>query len=465
MKHTTKSMLKPGSIALGLGLLTSLCQAQQGNLQGAPSATPMSFQVPPHALSAISFSTTPNAKCSVAPARGSDSEQGLTVFANDEGTATFYVTPSQESSSAAQLVATCSSGNHQKIEIQRVAGAKPLVARPASDTATQLRLGHTVRPALMGDPMALPSEELMKRGYPMRPDPQKAPGAYSTWLKAVSKPSTFISPKTVNMEGRYHGPVKASSIARDSKDVDARESGPAADPYGSNNWSGYALSGLGVTSPFTAIEGDWNVPQIVGGEANTSTHSSYWIGIDGFNTSDVVQDGTNQDVIASDGYLYTSYWPWKEICCQETEQAISNFSVHPGDEIYSMVWMADANDNLNPWGGYGYFYFEDVTTGQYTTLSTRFNSGNFYAISAEWIMERPSFSFGLPDLSDYSWAVMRDPWAYTMDGSTGYGWVNYLNGGQAAGIYQIDMYNGNDELSTVYPIDSNSMVFYWLNYH
>ena len=133
MKHAMKRTLKPGSIALGLGLmLTALCQAQQENLQGAPSATPLSFKVPPHALSAISFSTAPNAHCSVAPATDSSSAKAFTVFANDKGTATFYATPSKESS-AVQLVATCSSGNRQTIEIQPVSGAKPLVAQARSN--------------------------------------------------------------------------------------------------------------------------------------------------------------------------------------------------------------------------------------------------------------------------------------------------------------------------------------------
>ena len=90
MTHSMKNTLKRGSIALGLGLmLTALCQAQQEDLQSAPSATPLSFKVPPHALSAISFLTSPNAQCSVAPATDSSPSKAFTVFANDKGTATF----------------------------------------------------------------------------------------------------------------------------------------------------------------------------------------------------------------------------------------------------------------------------------------------------------------------------------------------------------------------------------------
>ena len=212
-----KNILKTGSIAFGFGLmLTTLGQAQQG----APSGTPLTFKVPPKALSAISFSAAPNVQCSVAPANGSGSGPAFTVYTNDQGTATFYVTPSQ-ASSAAQLVATCSSGNQQTIQIQPVAGAKPLVAPAPSNAATNSRLGYTVRPALTGDPMALSNQQLVKLKYPMRPDPEKAPGAYASWLKDVSKPATLIPPKTVNVGGRYHDPAKTPQMQPESAQMRA----------------------------------------------------------------------------------------------------------------------------------------------------------------------------------------------------------------------------------------------------
>ena len=457
MTHSMKNTLKRGSIALGLGLmLTALCQAQQEDLQGAPSATPLSFKVPPHALSAISFSTAPNAQCFVAPATDSNPAKAFTVFANDEGTATFYATPSKESS-AARLVATCSPGNRQTIEIQPVAGAKPLVPRASSNAETDLRFGHTVRPALTGDPMVLSSQELVKRGYPSRPDQQQAPGAYANWLKAVSKPATFIPPKTVTVEGHHHGPAKVSADPGGTAKV-------GNTPGASTNWSGYVLSSLGVSKPFDWVVGLWNVPATVGGEEGTTSWSSFWIGLDGWESSDVVQDGTNQNVMVSGGIAYRTYWPWKEIWPQELEQVISNFSIYPGDEIYSEVYMGDANGNVNPWGGYGYFWFEDVTTGQYTFLSTQFNSGTYYGNNAEWIMERPSVhgvNGNYDDLSDYWYAVMQDPYAGTSDGY----YTGYLGPGEGDSIYQLTMYNGNDALSTVYPINSNEMLFIWENYH
>jgi hypothetical protein len=444
-ENTMKTILKPGYIAFGFGLmLTTLGQAQPG----APSGTPLTFKVPPKALSAISFSTAPNVRCSVAPANGSGSGQAFTVYTNDEGTATFYVKPSQ-ASSAAQLVATCSSGNQQTIEIQPVAGAKPLVAPAPSNAATNARLGHTVRPALTGDPMALSSQELVKLGYPMRPDPQKAPGAYASWLKAVSKPATLIPPKMVNVEGPYHGPAKISADA---------STGPY--PNDNPNWSGYVLYAGVNQSPFVFIEGEWNVPALVGAENGTTTESSLLIGLDGHGGTNLnAAAGTEQNAIVQDGFTYFYYYPFTQTSSQGS--AISNFTVNPGDEIYSMVWIGDSNSNVTPYGGYAYFYIGDFTTGQYTYFSTPIVT--FSGVSAEWILSRNLLSDGsLSDLADYYFAVMTAAYAETYNGN----YTTYQAAPYGGVTFQDTMYGtNNDVLSTVYPINGDTMEFVWSNYN
>ncbi|MFZ0589687.1 MAG: G1 family glutamic endopeptidase, partial [Bryobacteraceae bacterium] len=419
--------------------------------QGAPSGTPLTFKVPPNALSAISFSAAPNVQCSVAPANGSGSGQAFTVYTNDEGTATFYVTPSQ-ASSAAQLVATCSSGNQQTIQIQPVAGAKPLAAPAPSNAATNARLGYTVRPALTGDPMALSNQELVKLKYPWRPDPQKAPGAYASWLKAVSKPATLIPPKTVNVEGRSHGPAQISADA----------STAPYGPYASPNWSGYVLYAGVNQSPFVFIGGEWNVPALVGAENGTSTFSELAIGLDGEHTNDIVEAGTEQEAIVQDGFTYFYYYPWTQTFPQQQTQAISNLTVNPGDQFYAEVWMADVNGNLNPYGGYANFYFGDSKTGQYTYFFEPITPGTFSGVSAEWILERPELNDGsYSDLANYYYAVMQGTFAEAYDGN----YANYQMPPYGGVSYQETMYNGNDILSTVYPINSNTMEFIWSNFN
>ncbi len=439
---------QPRCKTLILGITANLL-ASAGFSQTAVNraGSSLSLQVPPHAMSAVSFKAMPNAQCSVRPEGADSSVPSMTVYANDEGIATFYVEPSQASDTAAHLIATCSSGTAQTITIQPVTGAKPLIAPREKSMAAnrQGQIAKNMRPALSGDPTLLSNAELFRHGYPMRPDPNHSPSAYAAWLKAVSKPAQFVSPKLVNVPGRFHGPIKKENT-----------------PAGSSNWSGYAL--YGGPSPFDWVEGEWYVPTTYGGESNTTVYSSLWIGLDGWGSDNVVQDGTEEDVTVWDFLFFKitsrTYYPWKEICCQEPEVVLSNFNVNPGDEIFSEVWMGDAYGNLDPNGGYGYFWFEDVSTGQYAYLSTPFSSGTFTGSSAEWVMERPTIGGNLPDLADYSYAYMLYPYAYRADGV----YRNYLDTSDVTSE-QITMYNGSNSLSTVVPIDSNTMEFFWLGYH
>src|SRR5215467_10329831 len=57
----------------------------------------------------------------------------------------------------------------------------------------------------------------------------------------------------------------------------------------STNWSGYAVTGANVTD----VQGSWIVPTVLcpGG----SQYSSFWVGIDGFNSGSVEQTGTDSD--------------------------------------------------------------------------------------------------------------------------------------------------------------------------
>jgi Peptidase A4 family len=467
-ENTMKNILKPVSIAFGFGLmLTTLGQAQPG----APSGTPLTFKVPPKALSAISFSAAPNVQCSVAPANGSSSGKAFTVYTNDQGTATFYVTPSQ-ASSAAQLVATCSSGNQQTIQIQPVVGAKPLVAPAPSDAAANARLGYTVRPALTGDPMALSNQELVKLKYPMRPDPQKAPGAYASWLKAVSKPATLIPPKMVKVEGRSHGPVQISAGANtQSARLATSDTATPITSFTVNSEyaSGYMLA-TDFGSQFLWIEGEWNVPALVGGEEGVATSSDLGIALGGL----LVQAGTAQDAIGYDGPIYFNYYPWIEVYPQQDPVAITNFTVNPADEIFCQLYVADSNGDLNQNGGYAWFDFEDFTTGQSTLFPIPMPPGPFSGHQAAWLMQRSQYTVaqnGIADyydLSDYYYALMQAP--YAGDGNGNY--VNYLGqGGGDIGIYavyQFTMTSNNGDgntLSTAPVVATETIQFNWSNFH
>jgi hypothetical protein len=130
----------------------------------------------------------------------------------------------------------------------------------------------------------------------------------------------------------------------------------------STNWSGYA-----VTGTFTSATGHWTVPTVSG---SGSHYSSQWVGIDGYSNSNLIQTGTEADVVGG----RASYAAWWEIL-PAAETRIS-MTVHPGDSMTGSVsktsgttWKISLTDN---------------TTGQtFSTSKTYRGAGT----SAEWIEE------------------------------------------------------------------------------
>src|ERR1043165_3390538 len=70
--------------------------------------------------------------------------------------------------------------------------------------------------------------------------------------------------------------------------------------WSSSNWSGYAITGN-----FTAATGSWTVQ--TAGQSRKPTYSSQWIGIDGFNNSNLIQTGTESDYYSGSAH-YAAWW-------------------------------------------------------------------------------------------------------------------------------------------------------------
>jgi hypothetical protein len=128
----------------------------------------------------------------------------------------------------------------------------------------------TIRPALCGDQLNLSNQDLIRAGYPIRPDPKEAPGAYRAWLEVVSRPTTVVVPQTVARPDVNFGAVTHT-----------------------NNWSGIQLreafqaSPSGSTAPsFTSdpydlVMGEWRVPYVDLGVVEPGHDAAaMWIGLD-----------------------------------------------------------------------------------------------------------------------------------------------------------------------------------------
>ena len=151
----------------------------------------------------------------------------------------------------------------------------------------------------------------------------------------------------------------------------------------STNWSGYVDTGSG----FSTVTGSWTEP----GVSCTSTTSlaAFWVGLDGYSSSSVEQDGTLIECYRGVAYFYT----WWEMYPTNAIQVVGS-TLHVGDSITASVVRSGSNytlkvtDSSRP--------ADNLSTTQ--TCSSCANS------SAEWIAEAPSGSSGVYPLSDFgSW--------------------------------------------------------------
>ena len=156
--------------------------------------------------------------------------------------------------------------------------------------------------------------------------------------------------------------------------------------WASSNWSGYAVTG----GPYTSITGSWNVAPV--SRSLRATYSSTWIGIDGFNNSNLIQTGTEADYYNGS----THYDAWWEIL-PAAETVIPGMSVHPGDQMSANIfqlpngqWSINLSDSrLNQ-----SFSITESYKGQLT--------------SAEWIEEAPSIG-RIATLAQYGSPLTIDP--------------------------------------------------------
>ena len=433
----------------GLLCVAVSCLAQ--NAVPAHTAGPAVRQtVAPGTMSAISVNSLPNAVCTLRAQDDSGVVRTLKLYADDQGEVRFHVRPSAETDSPPNLQLSCEA-NDQVMDH----GIELRASTAAAASAGRIRQSGRARPALTGDPMLPSQEELLSRGYPMRPDPEKMPEAYATWQRIVTSEATEIEPRVVTRPGFRAGPPSPVGPFR------------LPSTTTSGNWSGFVLRYPYIRSvlnpysppPFVFASGEWFVPSVAG-EQGVQDNSSLWVGMDGSGNSDVLQDGTGQDAIGTNflGIKWTvaSYFAWTEFFPADAQQ-LTNFKISPGDHMLGQVWMGNAGSKPTFTGVFGVCYLFNLTTGTYTYVYITPPSGTtFTGISAEWIMERPTIDGVLPDLSDYGVAMILNAWAQRTDGT-----VMYPSGNS----YSLQVTMANDvgvTLSSVARLSDTAMVFNWL---
>jgi hypothetical protein len=147
----------------------------------------------------------------------------------------------------------------------------------------------------------------------------------------------------------------------------------------SSNWSGYADTGTG----FTKVTAQWTEPTAKC--TSTSSLAAFWVGIDGFASDSVEQDGTI--IECSGGQAF--YFDWWELFPTNAVQVVN--SVNPGDAISASVVRSGTSYKLS---------VTDSTTTSDSFSTTQMCSSCANS-SAEWIAEAPSGSSGVEPLSNF----------------------------------------------------------------
>lgn len=437
-------------ILAGMAMCVVTIPAFAQKLPATEVVTERGYTVPHGTATPIIIQTLPDATCDLHAVGVAAAGHSLRINANGDGYLKFHVTPRVDAVEDDHMQIDCTSADKVATYLLHVrAGDAPTPDMPAPQNLIPPPSGSKVLAALTeGEAQSVSRQELLARGYPPRPDTGASSDKYAKWLKAVSQPITLLP---------------AHRQAR--TDISRRPSGLAEglEQYPISNWSG--MVGSQPQSTYTAIQAMWNVPEVVAGNA-TSTYSGFWVGIDGWITSDVVQAGTEQDFINSGRrYDYAHYSAWTEIVPTEPYSQTVDITPNPGDSMTVYVWVGDSNGDPDLNGGYAWFYLYDSNQSQSVSSHVSLNGLYVSGTQAEWIMERPGIDENtqLALLTDYNDAYMTDASALNVSDV----WVN----AQTTSNVQLTMYNeqqngsDNNVLSSAAFTGPTSIAFKWHNFH
>ncbi len=426
---------------VGTSFAASLAQA--ASVSAATAATTVDTYVPLVANAPLSFQTFPHARC-VLSARGSQAK--MTVYADDSGTVSLHFTPARGGARNGNVEARCDAHGAmmtKNIRVHVVAGGPRPLAVPLRGEARPL-----VPRGL--DPAKLTEADLRRLELPPRPDAVRDPKNYADWLQAVTIPVRRIREVPIVRPDLTHGPVKLAGVRRALAPKGAKNGS-----YTSGNWSG--IVDFGGTNQFTYwVAGKWTVPAVSTDIFHSVAYSSTWDGLDGWGSSDVVQNGTEQDAINFAFFgSFATYSAWYEFFPDGGSSTLPNFSVNPGDDIYAVSWICyDGNGNRD-----GCYYMENMTQGEATPVYSELGAqpALFQGNSAEWITERPTINNNVGSLPQFG--LFPYWWEHVYDSYAGAGY-NACDENENV----ISMTNGNDVLASGFTTSCDSSDFYWTNY-
>ena len=296
------------------------------------------------------------------------------------------------------------------------------------------------------DAHAASSAELDLYGFPPRP-PATQIRARNSWETLVSAARTRIVP---NFEP---SPVVAGLArhAAHTRDINAQGS-----TQYTLNWSGEVLlnaaTGYG-SGAYHGIITVYNVPvasQAFGTCTGGWDYLVSWDGIDGWDTTDVFQAGTESDAYCNGNTTQQFYSAWIE-WYPGSSLRITNFPVTPGDVM--LVWMIADGPTT------GRAIIVNQTTGQVVVMSMTAPPGvSLKGDSAEWIVERPTVNKVNSTMTNYVQAWMSNETASVI-GNPQNGDFGSPPAGSTAFLVTMLNVNNGPVISTAAPAGDAAAVF------
>jgi hypothetical protein len=149
--------------------------------------------------------------------------------------------------------------------------------------------------------------------------------------REIAAARTFIEHLAIGEHGTDHAVAGQASKIKGLSQVE------------STNWSGYADTGSG----FKSVKAKWTEPSATCGSATSL--AAFWVGIDGYSSDSVEQDGT---LIECDGGT-AFYYTWWEMYPTNDIQVVGE-TLEPGDSITASVvrsgtsYKLAVTDSTNP---------------------------------------------------------------------------------------------------------------------
>lgn len=181
---------------------------------------------------------------------------------------------------------------------------------------------------------------------------------------------------------------------------------PPSQESTSVNWAGYVVQtsfGHPQSNAIDAVEAKWIVSEVKCSGTAGDYSASFWIGIDGYSSQNLVQIGTESDCTRG----LAQYYAWYEVLPQ-TGVVINGIDIGHGDLVHASVEYT-GNDT---------FLLIMNNTSNGDSFSTTVVNTGADRNSAEWIVEAPVYHGRILPLSDFGPLDFENT-SVTVNGVTG----------------------------------------------